>query len=111
MNPNTNQITDFANQICPKKLLSIDFDKDFYKELDQKNFYQKNTKIKNRNILKTELAIVRKTSKLGQMIVMLNQIPSFILGQIATFANFLTTIPPFANILEIASFLTKSRDF
>lgn len=112
MDQNINQVTNSSKTILPKNSLSIDFDKDFYGQLDQKNFYKKNSKTKKmKNTLKNELSIIKKGGKVRQITSKLKKFPSFMLGQIIDFANFLATIPPFKNILEISSFLTKSRNF
>lgn len=111
MSQNINQVMNLNNIILPKKSFSIDFDQDFYRQLDQKNFYKKDKTKNTKDILQNELFIIKKNSKLQQIKTKLNKFPSFILEQITNFANFLITIPPFKNILEITNFLTKSRDF
>ena len=112
MSQNINQVTNSSKTILPKNSLSIDFDKDFYGQLDQKNFYKKNSKTKKmKNTLKNQLFIIKKGSKVRQITFKLKKFPNFILRQITAFANFLVIIPPFKNILEISSFLTKSRNF
>lgn len=111
MSQNINQTINLNNIILPKKSFSMYFDQDFYRQLDQKNFYKKDKTKNTKDILQNELFIIKKTSKITKLTNKLKTFPSLLFDQILNLANFVRAVPPFKNVLEITSFLTKSRDF
>lgn len=97
------------NPILPKKQLSLSFDNDFYRQLDQNNFY-KNRNKNSKNNLEYQLSVIKKNSQMSKIITSLKNFYGVIAQKICSLGILLTKISPFKDILEITSFLTKSRD-